>query len=114
MTYPAWPARKGSRVEKLTVRLNFLHDRGVLFNIQDVLQDLGMGYKISSQKSLSYFFILSHLQLKNKDGGLHRHPTFFGTVQECLEDLRGNKMRLSNFKAGSTLHIPVLHSTHRR
>ena len=74
-----------------------------------------MRYKISAQKSLSYFnLILSHLQLKNKDRGLHRHPMFFGTVQECLEDLQGNKMRLSNFKAGSTLHIPVLHSTHRR
>ena len=71
-----------------------------------------MSYKISAQKSLSYFnLILSHLQLER---GLHRPPTFFGTVQECLEDLRGNEMRLSNFKAGSTDHIPVLHSTHRR
>ena len=36
----AAPARKASRVKNLTVRLKFLHDRGALFNVQDVLQDL--------------------------------------------------------------------------
>ena len=43
--------------------------------------------------------------------GLHRHPVFFGTVQEYLKDLRSNEMRLSIFKADSTVYIPSLRST---
>lgn len=41
---------------------------------------------VSSLLSVTLSFFSATFNPKNKNRRLHRHPAFFGTIEECLED----------------------------
>ncbi len=68
---PGWNAQRIERLIYQTVcPLSLLFSSRSILNT-NMLQDLGMN---------------STFNPKNKGRRLHRHPAFFGTIEECMED----------------------------
>ncbi|PCH39932.1 ankyrin [Wolfiporia cocos MD-104 SS10] len=62
---------------------------GLEMNDYDVVSlhiPYGPGWDARRIEKLVYHTVRSPFNPKNKDRRLHRHPAFFGTMQECLED----------------------------
>lgn len=81
---PGWHAR---RIEKLVYQTVSYSVMRLLSKLMMILQDLSMNCRFSYPSCWSSTeACTAPFNPKNKDRRLHRHPAFFGTMEECLND----------------------------